>query len=213
MKTIYVFSGLGADERVFKNIHFGNNNIIHINWIVPKVKESIEDYALRLSEKITTPKPILLGLSFGGMIAIEIAKYIETEKIILVSSSKNKKEIPFYYRLAGKFYLHKLIRASVLVKANKLTNRFFSARTSEDKKLMAAMLKVTDVQFLNWAVDKIVHLKNEVVHKNVIHIHGTADRILPFRFVKADIVIKGGSHLMIVNKAKQVQEKILEAIK
>ncbi len=213
MKTIYVFSGLGADERIFHNINFGGHNVIHVNWIKPIAKESMEDYALRLSETITIKTPILLGLSFGGMMAVEVAKHIQTEKIILVSSSKNKKEIPFYYRLAGKVYLHKLIRAGVLVKANKLTNRFFSARTSADKKLLAAMLKVTDVDFLNWAVDKIVHLKNEVVHENLIHIHGTADRILPIRFVKADIIIKGGSHLMIVNKAPMVQEKILELLK
>jgi hypothetical protein len=75
------------------------------------------------------------------------------------------------------------------------------------------MMAASDVVFLNWAIDKIVHLQNEVVHKNLTHIHGTADRILPIRFVNADIIIKGGTHLMIMNKAEEVQQKILEAIK
>jgi pimeloyl-ACP methyl ester carboxylesterase len=213
MKNIYIFTGLGADERVFHKIDFENYNTIHIKWITPMQKESIEDYALRLTQQITTNHPVLVGLSFGGMVAVEVAKHIQTEKIILISSSKNKKEIPFYYRLAGKMNLHKIIRASFLVRANKITNKIFSVRTSEDKKIISSMMGASDINFLNWAIDKILHLKNEVVHKNLIHIHGTADRILPIRFVTADIVIKGGTHLMIMNKAAEVQQKILESIK
>ncbi len=213
MKNIYIFTGLGADERVFHKINFANYNAIHIKWITPLQNESIEAYALRLTEQITTNNPILVGLSFGGMMAVEVAKHIATEKIVLISSSKNKNEIPFYYKLAGKIKLHKIIRARFLVKANKITNKVFSVRTSEDKKIISSMMGASDVNFLNWAIDKIVNLKNEVVHKNLIHIHGTADRILPMAFVKADIVIKGGTHLMIMNRADEVQQKILDAIK
>jgi pimeloyl-ACP methyl ester carboxylesterase len=211
-KTIYIFSGLGADERVFYKINFENYNAIHIKWITPLHEESIENYALRLTQQITISNPILAGLSFGGMMAVEVAKHIATEKIILISSSKNKTEIPFYYKLAGKIKLHKIIRARFLVKANKITNKIFSVRSSEDKKIISSMIGASDVDFLNWAIDKIVHLKNEVVHKNLVHIHGTADRILPFRFVKADLIIKGGTHLMIMNRAAEVQLLMLQAI-
>ena len=213
MKTIYIFAGLGADERVFHKINFENYNAKHIKWITPLQKESIEAYSLRLTEQITSNNPILVGLSFGGMMAVEVAKHIATEKIILISSSKNKTEIPFYYKLAGKLKLHKIIGASFLVRANKITNKIFSVRSSEDKKIISSMMAASDVVFLNWAIDKIIHLKNEVVHKNLTHIHGTADRILPIRFIHADVVIKGGTHLMIMNRAAEVQEKILEAIK
>jgi pimeloyl-ACP methyl ester carboxylesterase len=212
-KYIYIFSGLGADERVFHKINFSNYNAIHIKWITPLHKETIEAYALRLTQQISTNNPILVGLSFGGMVAVEVAKHITTEKIILISSTKNKTEIPFYYKLAGKIKLHKIIRAKFLVRANKITNKIFSVRSSEDKKIISSMMAASDVAFLNWAIDKIVHLKNEVVHNNLTHIHGSADRILPIRFVHADIVIKGGTHLMIMNKATEVQQKILEALK
>jgi pimeloyl-ACP methyl ester carboxylesterase len=213
MKTICIFTGLGADERVFHKINFENYHVIHIKWIKPLQKESIEAYALRLTQQITIINPILVGLSFGGMMAVEVAKHISTEKIILISSSKSKTEIPFYYKLAGKMRLHKIIRARFLVRANKITNKIFSVRSSEDKKIISSMMAASDVVFLNWAIDKIVHLQNEVVHKNLTHIHGSADRILPIRFVSADIVIKGGTHLMILNKAAEVQQKILDAIK
>jgi pimeloyl-ACP methyl ester carboxylesterase len=213
MKNIYLISGLAADERVYSKINFGQHNIIFIPWIAPVNNEAIEAYALRLSEKITAPNPIIIGVSFGGMMAIEIAKLINIEKIILISSAKNKNEIPFYFKLAGKLYLNKIITAKILAKSNLITNKFFSARTDEDKALVAAMIRDTDVRLLKWSIDKIIHLKNVYVHRNLTHIHGTADRILLFRFIAPDVVIKGGSHLMIVNRAKEVQEKILEALK
>jgi hypothetical protein len=39
---------------------------------------------------------------------------------------------------------------------------------------------------------------------HVTHIHGTADKILPFGWVKADISIKDGGHFMTVNKASEI---------
>jgi len=71
---IYILSGLGVDRRVFNKMNFKGLNLTYLDWIAPLPTESISCYALRLSAKITTERPILIGLSFGGMIAMEIAK-------------------------------------------------------------------------------------------------------------------------------------------
>ncbi len=89
---IYIFSGLGADERAFQRLDFSGYSINFIKWVLPNVKDTIESYATRLLEQIKTKKPILIGLSFGGIMAIEIAKQIETEKVILIASAKTKNE-------------------------------------------------------------------------------------------------------------------------
>ena len=208
-KTIYVFSGLGADERVFHKIDFGNNSVVFIKWIIPYKNEPIENYALRLTEQITGINPILIGLSFGGMMAVEVAKYIDTEKIILISSAKNKNEIPFYFRLAGTLGIHKIIPSFLLVKANIFTNWFFSNRTVEDKKMLSAILHDTDTVFLKWAIAKIATWKNKTAFTNLKHLHGTADRILPFKNVTAHVKIDGGAHLMVLTNAAEVSQ-ILE---
>ena len=95
MKTVYVFSGLGADERVFCKINFSGYTVHFIQWIAPKKNEAIEDYSLRLTAQITKENPILVGLSFGGMMAVEVAKHISTEKIIIISSAKSKMKFLF----------------------------------------------------------------------------------------------------------------------
>jgi hypothetical protein len=46
--------------------------------------------------------------------------------------------------------------------------------------------------------------------KNYIHIHGTGDRLLLNKYVKADYAIKDGSHAMIVFRAEEIN-KIIES--
>ena len=114
-KPIYLISGLGADERVFQNLDFGRLKPTFIKWIEPIKNETNEEYALRLSEQFDTNKPIILGVSFGGMIAIEIAKQIDYQQVILISSAKTKAEIPIIYRILGRLKLHKLVPIRLLV--------------------------------------------------------------------------------------------------
>lgn len=208
MKHLYLFSGLGADERVFDDLDFSEYGSTFIQWIQPFKNESIEDYAKRILVQIKTPNPILIGLSFGGMMAIEVAKLIKTEKVILIASAKTKFEIPLYYRLIGKTNIHRIVPASLLKQANFISNWFFGTENSKDKVLLANILRDTDPIFLKWAMDKIVNWQNVEIPQNVKHIHGTADRILPLKFVSAGVIIKGGGHLMTVNKAIELDFEI-----
>lgn len=208
MKNVYIFSGLGADERVFKELDFSGFDVTFIHWITPIANETIENYALRLIRQINTNRPILIGLSFGGMMATEVAKLIETEKIIIIASAKNRKEIPFYYRLAGMLKLHRLIPTVVLKMPNLFSNWLFGTSNKEDKAMLASIMQDTDEVFLAWAIDKIVNWKNDKVHKNLKHIHGTADKILPYCLVKSDIKVNGGGHLMTLNKAEELTKVI-----
>lgn len=211
-KQIYIISGLGADERVFQNLEFPEHEIIFIKWIVPLQEETMKDYATRLLEQIPTKKPAIIGLSFGGMIAIEIAKQIETEKIILIASAKSKYELPNYYRLAGNLGIHKLIPSRLLNNSNFISNWLFGAESNFDKEILKQILIETDPVFLKWAIDKIVHWSNKIAPINLFHIHGSHDRILPIRFVKPDLTIKNGGHLMTLNKSEELNKVLLQLL-
>jgi len=216
MKHLYLFSGLGADHRVFQYLELEEFHVTHIHWLKPLANESMQQYSARLTEQITTEKPVLVGLSFGGMMAMEVAKHIETEKIILISSAKTKKEIPPFFRVAGRLKLDKIISSKRLNKTNAIAYRMMGAETETEKKLMRTILNETDPDFFKWAMEKVVTWKNTTLHRNVVHIHGTKDRLLPYRFVKADISIKNGTHLMTIKNAKEISEilkrNILEAV-
>lgn len=203
-KTLYIFSGLGADERVFQRLDFSGFSTTYIKWIVPQDNETIEHYATRLLDQITTIKPTLIGLSFGGLIAIEIAKQIETEKVVLIASVKTKKEIPLYYRLAGQLGLHNLIPTASLKSSTFLTNWFFGTGSKFEKQLLKQILMDTNPVFLKWAIEKVVKWGNQKETNNLFHIHGTTDRILPLKYVKCNTTIKDGGHFMTLNKADEI---------
>ena len=95
-KHIYLISGLGADERVFSRLEFPAGYETHfLPWIQPLTPtEPIEEYAARMARRILHPNPVLLGLSFGGMMSIEIARHIPVERVVLLSSVKQKQELP-----------------------------------------------------------------------------------------------------------------------
>ena len=205
---LYVFSGLGADERVFTHIDFGAYKPVFIRWITPLHQEKIEDYATRISTQITTVRPILIGLSFGGIIAIEIAKQIPVAQIILIASVKTKTELPPYFMAGKGFMLHKFIPASILKQANFITYWFFGIKTAADKKLLKNILYDTDPGFLKWGIDKIAHWKNSAIPANIIHIHGTNDKIFPLKYINYDYKVIDGGHFMAINKAERISELI-----
>ena len=204
---IYLISGLGADERVFQNLDFGRLKPTFIKWIEPRQNETIQEYALRLSEQIVTKKPIILGVSFGGMIAIEIAKQIDYQQVILISSAKTKTEIPLIYRILGRLKLHKLIPIRLFKQANILTYWFFGMNSKSEKKMLKGILNDTDSTFLKWAMDAIITWKNEVIIDKLVHFHGDNDRILPIKnIVKVDLIIPNGGHLMVFNRADVIND-------
>lgn len=204
MSKIYIFSGLGVDKRVFDRIDFSGMNITFVDWIAPNSDESIQEYAGRISERITSSNPVLIGLSFGGMIAVEISKLIPTEKIILIASAKTRHELPKLYINISQTNLHQIAPAALLKLHHPLADWFFGITAKEDRILLKNILKDTDPKFLKWAIHQIVSWKNEHTPENVIHIHGDADRIIPIKNVRADYIISDGGHFMTVTHADEI---------
>ncbi|GGP02270.1 hypothetical protein GCM10010992_05980 [Cloacibacterium rupense] len=195
---------------MFQNFSFDGYNVIHIDWIFPLEKETLQNYALRISKSLTDENAILIGLSFGGMLAVEISKIRKFKKIFLLSSAKTKFEIPFYYRVLGKLNLLKIIPISFFKSVNFLTYFVFGAKNIFEKILLKDIVKNTDESFLKWALHQIINWKNENYFKDIIHIHGNRDLILPHYFVKYDYLIDGGTHFMTLNHSEKIKRIILE---
>ena len=100
-----------------------------------------------------------------------------------------------------------------MMKSNFMSFWFFGIKSKENKNLLTEILKDTDETFLKWAIDKIVNWKNTHIHKNLKHIHGTADRILPIKFVKSDVKIANGGHFMTIDKFEELNIVLENLIK
>ena len=212
MRNVYIFSGLGADKRVFQNMDFSYCNAIYIDWIVPEKNESIANYAKRICSQISHKNPVLIGLSFGGIMAVEVDKLIEAERVVLIASAKKQQEIPWYFRVAGKLKFHKLLPTKMMKMPNIFSYWFFGIESNSDKKLLKKILKDTDATFLKWAINAIVTWTNKIPPTKVFHVQGTSDRILPIKYLKIDVKVDKGGHFMTLNKAEELSEIVRKEI-
>lgn len=204
----YFISGLGADWRAFQKIKLPDNfTIIHIEWIAPLQKETLPEYSVRLSAQINTAEPfILVGLSFGGMIVSELTNRLNPLKSIIISSASSRKELPLHFKIIGKTGLNKWLPSRLLKMSNPFVFQAFGARTIEEKKLLTQILKDADPKYLKWAINAIVNWQNKEKPKNLIHIHGTKDLILPIRYTEPNIIIEGGRHFMVLSFANAINQ-------
>ncbi len=214
--AVYLISGLGADERAFKFLTIDCPHIIHLSWIKPLEEESLEGYCTRLSRQIDTTsgrRIILVGVSFGGIIAQEIARNVECAAIFIISSIKSKEEGSAPLRLLRKWQLHKILPAGISKAINgSLARYFFSTETEEEGKLLNAIIRDTDADVMKWAIGRIANWDSPRILDNVIHIHGTGDRIFPIKNIRNATRI-GGGHFMIVNRAGEISDIINEYLR
>jgi hypothetical protein len=210
MLNVYCIPGMGVNERLFRNLKLNNCTIRHIKWETPHKNESLPDYSLRLSKQIDTSQQfVLLGVSFGGMCSVEISKHLNPLKTFIISSSKFHNELPLKITFWRKLPLYRLFKDGFYKNAVMIAKKQFGVFTDEQKNSFRRMLDEAPQNYFNGAVDCIVKWKNEVRPENLIHVHGTADRVLPHsKVVACDYTIKGGTHFMIINKGEEISEII-----
>lgn len=212
MLTTYFISGLGADERAFANLKLPDFiNPIYLNWVPPEETEDLAAYSARLSQKINNHEPfVLVGLSMGGMVAVEIAKLKAPLKVIIISSISTHQSFSKTMKTAGFLHLYNFLPVSWLKSAS-MAKRVFAPESPEVKALIETMILDSNSHFIKWALGAIAHWKNDLIPPNLLHIHGEKDEIFPIRYCHPHFRIPNGTHMMVLTHATEVSE-ILKAI-
>lgn len=210
---VYFIPGLAADERVFRHIRVpSSHEAVFLRWIPPAKNEPLPNYALRLAENINTVESFALaGLSFGGMIATEIARSFPPVRTILISSIPASTFLPRYYSWAAALRLHQVMPIS-LIRSIALIKRKFTRESSEDKELLREMIRNSDPAFIRWAMSAILRWKQPAALEGAVHIHGNKDLILPIRYLNPTHVIPGAGHLMVMTRAAEINRILKEVL-
>jgi pimeloyl-ACP methyl ester carboxylesterase len=212
---VYFMPGLAASSTIFEKIALPEAEFeMHfLEWFLPHEKESIESYAARMAQKILHENPVLVGVSFGGVLVQEIAKLIPTQKVIIISSVKSQNEFPTRFKIARTTKAYKLIPTQLLADIEKLVTYAFGDNiVSKRIKLYEKYLSVRDKQYLDWAIETILCWNQKEGAASIVHIHGDADEVFPIKYIQNCIVVKGGTHIMILNKFKWLNENLPKLI-
>lgn len=165
-----------------------------------------------MARPVESESPVLIGVSFGGMMAIEIAKLINVERVFLVSSIKTKAEMPFYFKFSRVLQLNKIISLRPYKFLAPIENYNLGIHTAEEKQLAAEYRRNLDAQYSDWAIEQVLHWENTAFPNNLVHIHGSSDHIFPIRYVKPHHTIPGGGHMMVMNRADEISNIIHQYI-
>lgn len=210
--TIHCISGLGADQRVFANIQIPGAELQAVPWAYFDKHDEMACYAQKMAAQIPEGNDhIILGLSFGGMLASEIARTRPAQRVIIVSSAKSPDEL----ELPGKFLQFVIHRGMLPVGlaplgGKQVTSRF-GAETKEEHHLIHSILKDTDPHFARCAFRAMIDWQSQVAPpENIVHIHGTADQLIRPERINPTHWVKGGSHIMIYNRAAEVSALIAQ---
>jgi pimeloyl-ACP methyl ester carboxylesterase len=212
--TVYFISGLGADRRIFARLKLPPEiRIKYIDWIEPLKKESLIAYCKRLAVQVDAKDDfVLAGLSFGGMVAIELSRMLQPRLIILISSIATRNELPLHFRLVRNLKLNRITPAWLMKLPRPFIYWIFNARTKGERLMLRSFLENVSNPYLKWSINEVVNWENEQRPVNLFHIHGSSDRIFPYKNIHADVRIEDGGHLMVYDKAGEISKILSEKL-
>jgi hypothetical protein len=147
---------------------------------------------------------VLVGLSFGGMLSTEIARAFPNVFAVLLSSSKTEAEIPPLYHVGKWLPAYKWLPDGLQKLVMRSYEKAFGVTSPAGKLIYQNVITNADMAFNKWAVWALLHWQNMQVPPNVVHVHGTADKVLFYKYVRCDITVQNGGHLMVMEQAAEV---------
>ncbi|MDL2214820.1 alpha/beta hydrolase [Dysgonomonas sp. OttesenSCG-928-M03] len=204
--NVYFVSGLSANCQVFDKLELPEGyQKKYIEWYIPRIDETLEEYARNMAANIDTTQPfILVGYSLGGIIIQEMNHFLSPLKNIIIASIKDESEIPPLLRLGRKIKFAQRFPFWQLVD-NRRVKEIFAHFVYHIKDIdMLEYVSYTNPVYMKWGVTQILNWHPSIVCPNLFHIHGTRDQTFPHKLIKNAYVIKGGDHFMVFKRHKKI---------
>jgi len=207
---VYLMPGMAASPTIFENIYLPPDRFeVHVlDWFIPDRGMTLRAYAQKMCAMVAHPAPVLLGVSFGGMLVQEMAKLIPARKVVIVSSVKSRSELPKRMIFAKYTKVHKLLPTGLVNNVELLAKYAFGEPVTKRLHLYEKYLSLRDRYYLDWSIDQIVNWEQTVPPGNLIHIHGEKDSVFPLANIRECLVVKNATHTMIIHRARWFNENL-----
>lgn len=211
---VYFMPGMAANPSIFEYIKLPEHQFeMHfLEWLIPFKNETLEKYAKRMVEKIEHQRPVLIGVSFGGILVQEMCKFLELKKLIVISSVKSKEELPKRLKVLKVTKAYKILPTQLIANIELLAKFVFGKTITKRIELYQKYLSVRDKRYLDWAIQQIIFWEQENPNPKAIYIQGDRDAVFPHSCQGHCIIVKGGTHIMIINKYKWFNEHLPKLI-
>lgn len=210
LPRIVLIPGTGADARMFGRFLEEFPNAIVLEWIVPHSRESMVSYAKRLARKIPDGPFVLCGVSFGGSMALSIARHRPPRAVLLISALCDWGELPALLRILRNAPTVFFRAATALLVGGAKVLTALGVR-----KLIVRMIADSDRRFVAWALRQCLRARSEMPATVVVErIHGASDRLVrPPRSDRSIEWVPGAGHLMVMTHRCAVTDAIRRVLR
>ena len=214
---LILFSGMGADARVFAGQKKVFPNLSVPTWIEPMPDESLASYASRWATLINLGKPCFVGgASFGGFVALEMVRHLDVVACFLIGSVRSPAQFPKGFRALRKmapmadalpFELATLLSKAALASSGPLVGNHVQD--------LLKQMKESDASFLRWACRAVLTWEGTPIVGNVpvYQIHGENDFVLPVANTIPDVIVPGAGHALSMSHPAEVNAFLAEKMK
>lgn len=203
---LYLFPGLGADGRLFSRLDLGGHVPHRIDWPAMPEGSSLKDYAAALRNRIDASREhAIIGVSMGGMVAQEMALLTKPRRTVIISSWKGPQEMPMHLRFARGTHPERLLTPAFMKHLLPVVRWQMGLEDEDDTRLFDDFVRATPLAQVRIQIAAVLGWEGpETVVPDLVHIHGNHDRLMPIGHITDPVVIPGGGHFMVYNRAAPV---------
>ncbi len=236
---IVLFPGLGADPRMFaaQKAVFGDD-LECPGWLMPVAGEAFDDYVGRWAREIKSGvkpgvKPgagddrvlFLGGVSFGGMVAMQMARHLNPAAVILLGSCRSRHAKPARWRVAKRVgdMIPDWMLGRRMLAAGALWVSVLDGLDDGHRSLMMKMAADSDPKLVRWSghacadwtfdPGKVPGFPGFPGFPPIHQIHGRHDAIIPLHHGDPDHVIPDGRHLIHFSHTQTVNRYIMDVVR
>lgn len=223
--------GLGADADLFypQIDHFGDRLWVctgltpqQLEGQAPSMEWAAQHSAKIISTQLRPGRPYILGgMSFGGSLAMEMARFVDPKPsaIVLISCNRTAETIPASFRFnrfLGSLLPHSMIRYSLSALSRVFSNR--EGLNAEGRDRLLAMANRAEIPSLLWGAAAVAKWQFDESHVGQLHmpiyqIHGQSDWVIPKHQPHLTEEITGARHLITWTHAERINHFIEQVLK
>jgi len=206
-ERVILMPGMGVDGRLFGPQRAAGFDFESPPMPMPRRGGTMADYAAQIRDQLRLDGPCVVGgVSFGGMVACELARIAPARCVLLIASCSNATAIPGYCRpmeWISRIIPDFLIRRRAAVSARMMAR--MEGLNDEQYQLLRTMVTDAEVTKLRRFARMILGWKAPASFPCPIHqIHGARDLVIPLGGVRPEEVVPGGGHLINMTHSKEV---------
>ena len=205
--TVVMLPGMGADARVYKKLRREFGQLVVPEWLPPRRGETLVAYAKRTAGSLPERPMVVGGMSFGGMVAIEMARVLPGVDCVLIGSVTGPEHLPLRVRAA--VAIGRVVPVTGFALGQKLARalRALAGRLlSPNSRALLDQFASADPVFLRWAILALASWRptTESGPLRVHQLHGSRDQVLPASCAAGSEVVPGGGHVLTLTHPEEV---------